>query len=165
MMAKKQLVVLVSLLAGCAGAATAAAETYETRFDKRGSGDSLEAFVGFDSGCGDECHVADLTCGAGQSVTFSMAGFSAKDAAAAMVNDKLRFVIKAGKASHDFSLRQASYEGEMTGDWTLEGGLNGDQGELLTHLKTAKTFNASIGSHSLTLPVNKDVLNWVKACP
>lgn len=141
------------------------AETYETYVNSSGSGDSFESSIGFNSSCGEECHVADLSCSVGSHVRFSLTGFEGKQAAAMIANDKPRFAVKVGNAGFDFFAKSVDYEGEMTGDWSVEGELNGDGLGLLTALAKAKIFKATVGSKSITLPVNKDVVGWAKGCP
>lgn len=96
---------------------------------------------------------------------FSLAGFERKQAAAMISKEKPTFVIKVGDGAYDFYVRRVVYEGEMTGDWTVDGELNGNGESLLAALAKAKSFKATVGTQSVTLPVNKEVSDWAKACP
>jgi hypothetical protein len=166
-MVQKLRVAILLCLPMCLTAATspAVAETYETYVSTSGAGDDLENAIGFNSSCGEECHVADMICSVGPHVRFSLTGFEAKQAASMITNAKPKFALKVGGAGFDFSVRSVAYEGEMTGDWTVDGELNGDGQGLLAALGKAKSFKATVGSQSITLPVNKDVVSWAKACP
>jgi predicted secreted protein len=150
----------------CLACATAseAATTYETYFNESGSGEAHEASVGFSESCGEECHVASLSCKADSEIRFLYAGFEAKLAAAIIAKDKRDFTVKAGSSSFTFSVRWIEYEGEMTGDWSMDGELSGEAKDFTAALSKAKNFKATIGSKSVTLPVTKDVLSWAKAC-
>ncbi len=156
----------IGVLLGLAAAASpAGAETFETFLNSSGSGDSFASTISFYYSCGEECHAADLACGNAEPVEFSLTGFESKQAAAMITNAKPRFAIKVGVESFDFYVRRVNYEGEMTGDWTVDGWKSGTGEDFLVALAKAKSFKATVGSKSITLPVNADVLAWTKVCP
>ncbi len=145
-------------------ATSQAAINYETFLSESGTGETHEASVGFDESCGEECHVATLSCKSDSEIRFLFAGFESRLAAAIIAKDMRDFGIKVGSSTFSFSVRWIEYEGEMTGDWSMDGQLTGDAKDFTSALGKAKTFKATIGSKSVTLPVTKDVVSWVKAC-
>jgi hypothetical protein len=150
----------------CLAVATAseAATTYETFLSETGTGEAREVSVGFNESCGEECHVASLGCKSDSGISFLYAGFEAKLAAVIIAKDKREFTVKAGSSAFTFSVRTIAYEGEMTGDWSVDGELAGEAKDFTAALIKAKSFKATLGSKSITLPVTKDVVSWAKAC-
>lgn len=141
------------------------AVTYESSFDETGDGEALMSGVSFrDAACGEECHTANLHCGATQDISFVFADIEAEIAAAAITSEKKEFAIAAGGASHAFSIRKVEYGGEMYNTWDVEGELSGDAAEFAAALGKAKEFKVSLGTRSVTLPVTEDVVKWAKAC-
>ena len=144
--------------------ATETAETYETTL--LGEGDLSASSVAFFASCGDECYAATLDCDVTGAVSFEFGDVDAKIAAAAMTSETQDFAITVADASYSFTILNLKYGGEMYGTWLVTGGLPGTSKapEFAEALGKAANFKATIGSESLTLPVDADVKTWAAAC-
>ena len=153
----------IVLLSGLTAVQAEEAATYETGLngtDKRPS-----AQVTFHESCGDECHAADLDCDDTGGIIFSFADIEAEIAAKAMTSTAREFILKIDATAYPFSIMRLSFGGEMYGTWLVDGQLaNSQAADFRAALAKAKSFKATIGSASLTLPVTADVKTWAAAC-